>query len=111
MIPKAKDRAEDVFMQDFYNVLMETAENMEISHKDKHHLARKVIEEMQYKWAGTLIYICKDRWRKTKERHEKIIAESINKSPLELAMKYRLSVQAIYKILRINKQQRNQHVG
>jgi len=52
------------------------------------------------KWGGLMVYIPKDRARWRSVRDKKIKADFTGKNVPELAMKYQLSLQAIYKILK-----------
>ena len=92
------------FINCIYEYVLESISKHEgISKEMAVNIALEASENTRHMWAGTLVYIPKDSARFYKAKSEKIRNDFTGRNHRELAFKYGLSLQRIYKILKNKK--------
>lgn len=77
----------------------------QVEHNVAVSLSKRLSRHLTDNWGGQLIYFPKNQGGKLDERDKQIYAEFNGKNHFELAKKYDLAVQQVYKIVKSGRQQ------
>lgn len=77
----------------------------QVEHEVAVLLSKRLSRHLTDNWGGQLIYFPKNQGGKLDERDKQIYAEFNGKNHFELAKKYDLAVQQVYKIVKSGRQQ------
>jgi len=87
-------------MQDVYDAVIDMMQEHNIHPENKENSACKVVETIQHKWGGILVYIPKGDGILSRKRNENIKKDFTGDNHKDLCRQYKLSLQAVYKILK-----------
>lgn len=87
-------------MQDVYDAVIDMLKEHNISPENKAESAYKVIEAIEHKWSGLLVYIPKKDGQKMKKRNANIKKDFTGDNHSDLCRKYKISLQTVYRILK-----------
>lgn len=85
------------FLQDTVKAILK---DRGISSEQSEEIAVEVADQLSFEWGGAMIYVPKATANLLALRNEKIIAEFNGSNQAELRMKYNVSLQWIYSLLR-----------
>ncbi|SHE19272.1 Mor transcription activator family protein [methanotrophic endosymbiont of Bathymodiolus puteoserpentis (Logatchev)] len=88
-------------IQDIYAYSLESIKNNPaISDKDAANIALDIAQSTRHRWGGILVYIPKGDALDTKNKKQNIRHDFNGSNHIDLARKYKVSVQSIYKTVK-----------
>lgn len=89
------------FIDDVFLLVREEMINHNIETEKASNAALSVTKKISDNWAGCQVYVCTGKLKEAANRSAKIKAEFTGNNHRQLSRKYNLSLQRVYKILRV----------